>query len=234
MPGILARVRNIASANINAMLDKAEDPEKMLQEFLRKAQASRGEVREELVDARAGLLIVERKLRASEEQARKWGRRAEEAVREGDENLAKQGLRRQKSFEEATGEWASQAEKQRKVVANLETATKQLSDRIDEAEIRLSSLISRHKAALATVRVEKVLQGVGETAVALSEFERMETKVDREEARAEALAEMSAESVESRFRALERGEEGAEIEARLAALKKKVAGKGGAGEAAAS
>lgn len=223
MPGILGRVRSIVSANINAMLDKAEDPEKMLQEFLRKAQASRGEVREELVDARAELLIVERKKKASEEQARKWGRRAEEAVRDSDDELAKQALRRQRSFEEATGEWVRQMGVQETAVAKLEAASKQLSDRIDEAEVRLSSLISRHKAALATVRVENVLQGVGESTAALTEFERMGAKVDREEARAQALADMSAESVEARFRALERGEEEGEIEARLTELKKKLA-----------
>jgi len=225
MPGILGRVKNIVSANINAMLDKAEDPEKMLQEFLRKAQASRGEVREEMVDARAELLILERKQRASEEQARKWGRRAEQAVKEAKDNDARQALKRQKSFEEATTEWSSQIKTQQQVVANLEKASKQLSDRIDEAEIRLSSVISRHKAALATVRVERVLQGVGETTAAIHEFGRMEGKVDREEARAQVLAQMSAESVEEKFRALERGDEDVEIEHRLAALKKKIAGK---------
>lgn len=223
MPGILERIRNIVSANISAMLDRAEDPEKMLREFLRQAQASRGEVREELVDARAELIILERQKRASEEQTRKWGRRAEDAVRGGDDELAKQSLRRQKSFEEAMSEWANQIEVQQQTVANLEGASRQLAERIDEAEIKLSSLVSRHKAALATVRVEKVLQGIGEATSALSEFERLERQIDREEARAEALAEMSAESVEEKFRALEQGSEEEEIEARLRELKQQTA-----------
>jgi len=226
MAGILERIRNIVSANIGAMLDKAEDPEKMLREFLRQAQAGRGEVRDELVDARAELIILERQKRASDEQAQKWGRRAEDAVRAADDELAKQSLRRQKSFEEATAHWAGQSEAQQQSVDNLETASRQLAERINEAEIKLSSLISRHKAALTTVRVEKVLQGVGEATSAISEFERLEARIDREEAKAQALAEMSAESVEEKFRALEGGDEDAEIEARLRELKQQMADAG--------
>lgn len=223
MAGILERIRNIVSANIGAMLDKAEDPEKMLREFLRQAQAGRGEVRDELVDARAELIILSRQKRASDEQAQKWGRRAEDAVRAADDELAKQSLRRQKSFEEATAQWAGQIEGQQQSVDNLETASRQLAERINEAEIKLSSLISRHKAALTTVRVEKVLQGVGEATSAISEFERLEARIDKEEAKAQALAEMSAESVEEKFRALEGGDEDAEIEARLRELKQRTA-----------
>lgn len=224
MAGILERIRNIVSANIGAMLDKAEDPEKMLREFLRQAQAGRGEVRDELVDARAELIILERQKRASDEQAQKWGRRAEDAVRAADDELAKQSLRRQKSFEEAMTQWAGQIELQQQSVDNLETASRQLAERINEAEIKLSSLISRHKAALTTVRVEKVLQGIGEATSAIGEFERLEARIDKEEAKAQALAEMSAESVEEKFRALEGGDEDAEIEARLRELKQQMAG----------
>jgi phage shock protein A len=234
MPGILERIKNIVSANVNVMLDKAEDPEKMLQEFLRQAQSSRGEVREEMVDARAELLILERRQRASDEQARKWGLRAEQAVKEGNDDLAKQALKRQKSFEEVTAEWMSQVEAQKQAVQNLESASKQLSDRIEEAEIRLSSLVSRHKAALATVRLEKVLQGVGETAAAISEFGRMEDRVDREEAKAQALAQMSVESVEEKYRALAAGDEEAEIDARLEELKRRLKEPGGSAQRAAS
>ncbi len=230
MAGIVERIRNIVSANIGAMLDKAEDPEKMLREFLRQAQAGRGEVRDELVDARAELIILERQKRASDEQAQKWGRRAEDAVRAADDELAKQLLRRQKSFEEATAQWAGQSEVQQQAVDNLEAASRQLAERIDEAEIKLSSLISRHKAALTTVRVEKLLQGVGEATSAIGEFERLEARIDREEAKAQALAEMSAESVEEKFRALEGGDEDAEIEARLRELKQQIAETGESSE----
>jgi len=71
--------------------------------------------------------------------------------------------------------------------------------------------------------VEKVLQGVGETTSAIGEFERLEARIDREEAKAQALADMSAESVEEKFRALEGGDEDAEIEARLRELKQQMA-----------
>ncbi|GAI49388.1 unnamed protein product, partial [marine sediment metagenome] len=121
-------------------------------------------------------------------------------------------------------------EGQQQSVDNLETASRQLAERINEAEIKLSSLISRHKAALTTVRVEKVLQGVGEATSAISEFERLEARIDKEEAKAQALAEMSAESVEEKFRALEGGDEDAEIEARLRELKQQIAGAGESSE----
>jgi phage shock protein A len=219
MAGVLERIRTILAANVNNMLDKAEDPEAMLEEYLRRAEAERGELREEMVDARAALLVLQRQRKASEEQAHRWGARAEEAVRHGDDGLARTGLRRQRNFEAATEQWGEQIAAQERTVSSLESAARSLSERIADAQIRLSSIISRHRAALATTRVEKALQSVGEAGGAMRDFGRIEEKVDREAAKAEVLAEMSAESVEARFRALESSEDEAEIDARLAEMK---------------
>lgn len=222
MGGLLERIGRIISVNINVMADRAEAPERALREYAAKAQTARAEVHEELADARAELLILQRREQASEEQWRKWGKRAEQAVSEDDEDGARQALRRQKSFEDASAEWAEQVHAQERQVTRLEAAGRQLSDRIEDAEIRMSSVLSRHKAAEAMLRVADLFRQVGESNGEVGDVDIMESELDHQEAHAEALAEMSASSVRDRLRALERGAGDEEIELRLAELKKRI------------
>ena len=222
MGGLLERIGKIIAVNISVMADKAEAPERALREYGATAQTARAEVHEALVDARAELLILQRRAQASEEQSRKWAKRAEQAVSEDDEDRARQALRRQKSFEDANVEWAAQVQAQDRQVARLETAGRQLSDRIEDAEIRMSSVLSRHKAAETMLRTADLFRQVGESSGEVGDLEIMEDELDHQEAHAEALAEMSAASVRDRLRALEHGASDEEIELRLAELKKKV------------
>ncbi len=226
MGGLLERIGNIISVNINAMVDKAEAPERALREYVAKAQTARAEVHEELVDARAELLILQRRQNASEEQSRKWGKRAEQAISVDDEDAARQALRRQKSFEDASADWAAQVHAQDRQVARLEAAGRQLSDRIEDAEIRMSSVLSRHKAADAMLHVADLFQQVGESSGEIGDLDIIENELDHQEAHAQALAETSAASVRDRLRALERGAGDEEIELRLAELKKRLSAQG--------
>jgi phage shock protein A len=222
MADVTAIVRKLLGLDIKGKGAEQAELRVMLETFLAEARNKRGEVQQELVQARAELLVLQRRRKASAEQARKWGKRAEAAVKAGEEETAREHLRRQRSFEDVTSDWAAQTDAQGQAVKSLEKASRQLATAIDEAETRMAALISRHKAAVAAAHVESILQEMGEPSDAHPGYKTAELSVDAEEAWAKALAETSAASVEKRLRALERGEQEEEIERRLAAIRQKM------------
>lgn len=224
MAEVTALLRKLLGLDIKGKGEQQAELQLMLETFLAEAGEKRGDIQQELVQARTELLVLQRRRKASTEQARKWGRRAEAAVKRGDDEGAREHLRRQRSFEDVADDWATQAEAQGQAVKALEKASRQLASAIDEAETRMAALVSRHKAAVAAARVEGILQQVGETADPHAGYKRAELSVDAEEAWAKALAETSAASVEKRLRALERGEQEEEIERRLRTIRERMGG----------
>lgn len=223
MSDVSSIVRKLLGLDIRERGERQAELQAMLEAFLGEARDKRAAIQDELVQARSELLVLQRRRKASAEQARKWGRRAEKAVRTDDDDAAREHLRRQSSFESVTAEWASQAEAQQQAVKALEKAARQLAAAIDEAEMRMTGLLARHKAAVAAARVEGMLQQMGEPATP-ERYKSAELSVDAEEAWAKALAETSAASVEQRLKALERGEQEAEIEKRLQNIRQQVQG----------
>jgi len=224
MADVATIIRKLLGLDIKGPAEQQAELQVMLETFLAEAREKRGEVQQELVQARAELLVLQRRRKASAEQVRKWGRRAEAAVKAGREDTAREHLRQQRSFEDVTADWATQTAAQQDAVKGLEKASRQLAGAIDEAETRMAALLSRHKAAVAAARVESILQEMGETTDPHPGYKRAELSVDAEEAWAKALVETSAASVEKRLRALERGEHEEEIERRLRAIRQKMGG----------
>jgi phage shock protein A len=223
MADVTALVRKLLGLDIKGKGAEQTELRVMLETFLAEARLKRGEVQEELVQARAELLVLQRRRKATAEQARKWGKRAEAAVKSGEEETAREHLRRQRSFEEVTADWTAQTDAQQQAVKSLEKSSRQLATAIDEAETRMAALISRHKAAVAAAHVENILQEMGEPTDPHPGYKVAELSVDAEEAWAKALAETSAASLEKRLRALERGEQEEEIERRLQVMRDKLA-----------
>lgn len=223
MSDVSSIVRKLLGLDIKERGERQAELQAMLETFLAEAREKRAGIQDELVQARSELLVLQRRRKASAEQARKWGRRAEKAVRAADDDAAREHLRRQSSFESVTAEWAAQAEAQQQAVKALEKAARQLATAIDEAEMRMTGLLARHKAAVAAARVEGMLQQMGEPADPVR-YKTAELSVDAEEAWAKALAETSAATVEQRLAAFEKGEQEAEIEKRLQSIRQQVQG----------
>lgn len=221
MAEVTAILRRLLGLDIRGRGEKQAELQVMLETFLAEAREKRAEVQGELVQARAELLVLQRRRKASAEQARKWGKRAERAVAAGDEDTAREHLRRQRSFDDVAADWTAQTEAQQQAVKSLEKASRQLASAIDAAETRMAALLSRHKAAVAAARVEGILQEMGEPADP-ARYRTAELSVDAEEAWAKALVETSAASIEKRLRALEHGDQEAEIEQRLADIREQV------------
>ena len=155
-------LRKLLGLDVNDPRRGQHELQEMLESFLEEARRKRAEINAELGQMRAEAIVLGRRRKASAEQVRKWGERAEAALRQGDEQQAREHLRRQRSFEDVTADWERQASAQEQGVQALEQASRQLASGIAEAETRLVALVSRHKAATAAARVEGLLQRMGD------------------------------------------------------------------------
>lgn len=216
--GIFDRITNLAKANINDLIDKAEDPEKIAKQVIY-------DLEEAFKEATAGVaaaIMEEKKLLTlmtqAQEESVKWEKRAMAAIEKGDDQLAKEALKRRISFEEDSKRYHSEHEDRLDQVRELKESLRLLEDKIDEAKRRRDALIARSKSAEAQVKIAKTLNGAAQTDP-MEALKRMEEKVMMTEAQAEAYAEIKSESVESKFKKIEKEES---VEDALIALKHKM------------
>jgi phage shock protein A len=223
--GILDRISTILRANINDLLDKAEDPEKMLEQILLDMESQIAEAR----NAVAAMIAQEKELQADMEEnerlSSEWQRKAELAVNRGQDELAREALRRKNQYqanaETYRHQWSSQVE----MVAKLKDQLRQLESKYQQSLSQKEVLIARRRRAQAQQQMSKTFSGLPKIDAA-SELDRMERKIRGEEARAAAHVELQGESLDSQFAELEQD---AEVEDELAALKAKVRGESAAG-----
>ncbi|NUP98777.1 MAG: PspA/IM30 family protein [Armatimonadetes bacterium] len=190
--GIFRRISDIVKANINDLLNRAEDPEKMLNQMLI-------EMREQLADAKRQVAVaiadekkLKRQLDLQVEEAQKWEQRAAAALQAGKEDLARQALARRNEAQGLAKQYQEQWEKQSEAVEALKTALRGLNAKIEEAKRKKDLLIARKKRAEAQKQIQETLQGIGQSS-AFETFERMEQKVLEAEAQAEAAVDLNAE-----------------------------------------
>jgi len=228
--GLFSRIGTLFRSNINELINKAEDPEKMLNQVL-------VEMKSQLVEAKKQVAVAiadEKRLKKQyEQEARKaadWEKKAMLAVRAGDDTLARAALQRKTSHDEIAGQLKTQWEAQLDSVSKLKDALRGLDSKIAEASRKRNLLVSRQKRAEAQRTINETLAGINNTS-AFTTFERMADRVTQLEAEAEASAEMGLAledtSLESQFKALEAG---SGVDDQLEALKSKMALKAAANE----
>ena len=206
--GIFSRLGTLIKSNINDLITKAEDPEKMLAQVLL-------EMQQQLVDAKKAVAVAiadEKKLQkqyvAENDKAKEWERKAMVAVRAGDDGLARQALARKAEHESIATQFQQQWIQQKQAVEKLKDALRLLNNKIEEAKRKKNILIARKKRAEAQQQIANTMQGLGDTS-AFDTFERMADRIQLMEAEAEAGAELAGElsgdTLESKFLALETG-----------------------------
>ena len=220
--GIFQKLSTVIKSNINDLISRAENPEKMLNQIIL-------DMREQLAKAKrevAAAIADERKLKSQAEaevkQARDWQHRAMLAVKENRDDLAKQALMRQQEHTERAQvlqqTWETHAGETEKLKGSL----RQLNDKIEEAKRKRNLLVAKQKRAQAQRRIHETMSGLSDTS-AFETFNRMAEKIEDEERRTIAQAEVteaiSGDSLESQFLKLEAGGGGADVEDRLLALK---------------
>jgi phage shock protein A len=229
---ILGRIGQLVRANINAMLDSAEDPEKMLDQLVRDFTNNIAEAEEAVAQTVGNLRLVEDDAREAREAVSEWGGKASAASRRADElrgegnateadrfdDLAKIALRRQIGYESQAKTLESQAASQTELADKLKDGLNKLRARREELVQKRDELVSRAKMARAQGQVQEAMKSAS-ILDPTSELNRFEERVRRQEAQVRGMEEVAASSLDEQFAALEADEDEAEVEARLATLK---------------
>ncbi|MCZ6677326.1 MAG: PspA/IM30 family protein [Candidatus Poribacteria bacterium] len=224
--GFFNRISTIFKANVNDALDKAEDPEKMLNQITTEMQEQLVTVKQQVAASIANEKRLQRDYEKEQEQADGWEQKATIALQRDNEDLARQALARRNEHRDIANGYKEQWEKQRQAVETLKENLRILERKIEEARRKKDLLIARQKRAKAQKMIHETMAGMKDNS-AFASFERMEAKVGDMEARADAaaeMAEMSRDPLEDEFAALETGS----VDDDLAALKAKVSGSGNA------
>ena len=220
--GIMDRMATVIKSNLNHLINKAEDPEKMLDQILIQLRQQLVEAKREVAVAIADEKRLAAQLEAELEQVREWERRAAMAVQKGEDDLAREALRRKADHEQIAIGYKKQWDAQQASTENLKNALRALSQKIEEAGRKKNLLVARQKRAEAQKHIHEVMTGLTDTS-AFESFDRMTAKVEQIEAQADAAVELSQElsgdTMEQRFRALESS---TDVEQELHALKAKV------------
>lgn len=224
--GIFTKLSTLIKSNINDLISRAENPEKMLNQIIL-------DMRDQLAKAKrevAAAIADERKLKAQLEdevkQAKDWEHRAMLAVKEGRDDLAKQALMRQQEHAERAHVIRSTWEAQAAETEKLKGSLRQLNDKIEEAKRKRNLLIAKQKRAQAQKRIHETMSGLSDTS-AFEAFNRMADKIEEEErqslAQAEVTEALEGDTLEHEFLRLESGTSGsADVDAKLAALKQEM------------
>jgi phage shock protein A len=199
---LLERVTTIIRSNLNEILDKAEDPEKMIKQILLDMRNQEIQVKTQVAASIADEQKLYQRYLQNQEEAEKWQKKAQLAVGKGEDELAKEALQRRNSYQSIADGFKVQYEEQKQQVEVLKSALQKLESKIDEAERKKDLLIARSRRAKAETSIHQTMAGINQTG-AFETLERMEEKVMDQEARAKAAVEMSTDSLEERFAVLE-------------------------------
>jgi phage shock protein A len=220
--GIFTKLSTVIKSNINDLISRAENPEKMLNQIILDMREQLSKAKREVAAAIADERKLKAQIEAEAKQARDWQHRAMLAVKEGRDDLAKQALLRQQEHTERAqvlqGTWEAQAGETEKLKGSL----RQLNDKIEEAKRKRNLLVAKQKRAQAQRRIHETMSGFSDTS-AFEAFNRMADKIEEEErqsvAHAEVDAELGGDTLEHEFVRLEAGPGGAGVEDQLLALK---------------
>jgi phage shock protein A len=199
---LLERVTTIIRSNLNELLDKAEDPEKMIKQILLDMRNQEIQVKTQVAASIADEQKLYQRYLQNQEEAEKWQKNAQLAVGKGEDELAKEALQRRNSYQTIADGFKVQYEEQKQQVEVLKSALQKLESKIDEAERKKDLLIARSRRAKAETSIHQTMAGLSQTG-AFETLERMEEKVMDQEARAKAAAQMGTDSLEERFKVLE-------------------------------
>jgi phage shock protein A len=200
---LLERVSTLVRANLNDLIDKAEEPEKMIKQVILDMQNQLLQVKTQVAIAIADQHLLEKKRKENEEKVAEWMRKAELAVDKKQDDLARAALLRVESYRDLASSFAQQIADQKAQVDNLKTALRQLDQKLTEAQAKADLLIAQHRRARAVSKASDAKINIGDGSKAAA-FDRMKHKVVREEAFSQAKSEIAVDDVEDRLAALEK------------------------------
>lgn len=218
--GIFSRFSDIVNSNINSLLDKAEDPEKMVRLIIQEMEDTLVEVRSASAKTLANKKDLSRQVERLEQEATDWSAKAELALSKGREDLARAALIEKQKCEEQGGSLKNELTLLEEQIAKLQTEVEQLQEKLADAKSRQKAIIMRQNTVSSRLEVKKRLDG-SKVDDAIDRFERYEQKIDSLESQVEAY-DLGKKNLADEFAELESENK---IDDQLAALKAKVESK---------
>jgi phage shock protein A len=219
--GLFDRLSTMIRSNLNDLISRAENPEKMLNQLILDMRSQLAKAKQQVASA----IADEKRLAVQADQEKKladeWEKRAELAVREGRDDLAKQALLRYNEHVQGAVQLQETWVKHREETEKLKLSLRQLNDKIEEAKRKKNILIARAKRAEAHKRIQETMSSMSDKS-AFETFDRMAEQIEHEErkliAAAEVNEDLSGDSLMQQFQSLEK----ADADQQLAALKQRL------------
>jgi phage shock protein A len=212
---MLTRIRDLVSANLNSMLDRAEDPEKMVNEYIRQLTENLNEAKISVAGSMADETKLHTKMVEFQAQTDQWQSKAAAALRANDEDLAKQALARKLQAQKMADSYRQQYEEQDAQVEELQDALVKLESRISEARSKRELIVAKQNRAQTQEAIQRTVAGLGNI-TAMDRLGQLEERVDDRLARANALDQLNHGTLEARFESLEQDQD---LDAELSNLK---------------
>lgn len=203
---VLERVATLIRANLNDLIDRAEDPEKMIKQVILDMENQLLQVKTQVAISMADQHLLEKKRTDHQDRAADWMRKAELAVDKQQDDLARAALERYQNFNKLADSYGQQAVDQRNQVNALRKALQQLEQKLTEARAKSDVLIAQHRRARALERASDAQIAIGGQGPAAG-FDRMQNKVLHAEAASQAKSTLLADDVDRQFEALEQEDE---------------------------
>ena len=203
---LLERVATLVRANLNDLIDKAEDPEKLIKQVILDMQNQLLQVKTQVAIAIADQHLLMKKQQENEASSSDWVRKAELAVDKKQDDLARAALERSMTAKQVAGSFAEQIADQTAQVEELKTALRKLETKLSEAQNKSDVMIAQHRRARALGRASDAQIRMGDQSKAAA-FDRVKSKVQHAEAVSQAKAGMVTDSMEDRLTALGKEDE---------------------------
>ena len=190
--GVFGRLATLIKSNLNDLISKSEDPEKMLNQVILEMNQQLVEAKKQVAVAIADEKKLQKQYQNEASVAEEWQRKAMLAIRAGDDELAKEALLRKKEHDSLSTTYQDQWQKQKAATDKLKLALRALNHKIEEAKRKKNVLIAQKRRAEAMKSIQETMAGISETS-AFDTFDRMADKINQIEAEAEAGAELAEE-----------------------------------------
>jgi len=204
--GLLERVSTLIRANLNDMIDRAEDPEKMIKQVILDMENQYLQVKTQVAVSIADQHMLEKKLHEQEDLAKDWMHKAELAVDRGQDDLARAALDRFQTGQRLAQSFQEQVNDQKSQVDTLKSALFKLEQKLDEAKSKREVLLARHRRSVALDKAAKAQVALGDNSKSAS-FDRLKDRVQHTEAKASAEVELIDDDVAEKLNRLDRDSE---------------------------
>jgi phage shock protein A len=204
-------------ANLNDMIDRAEDPDKMIKQVILDMENQYLQVKTQVAVSIADQHMLEKKLKENEDTGNDWMRKAERAVDKGEDDLARAALDRYQTSLRLARSYREQVDDQKAQVETLKGALQKLEQKLDEAKSKRDLLLARHRRSIALGKAAHAQTAIGDQSKSAT-FDRLKDRVHHSEAVATAEVELANDDTAERLTRMDRD---VEIDRLLADLKER-------------